>query len=97
MGVVIVGGGVGVVPVLMDLIQTSDQRRGYYKSMAAMIKSGQQSRGKHPGQVTCHRAHTHTPLTHSHTRSYLEGLTVFKQSEVHEFGNWTNPNLGKHH
>lgn len=77
MGVVIVGGGVGVVPVLMDLIQTSDQRRGYYKSMAAMIKSGQQSRGKHPGNTpwTGYLSQgTHSPhsLIHTHVHTWKD-------------------------
>lgn len=63
------GGGVGVVPVLMDLIQTSDQRRGYYKSMAALIKSCQQARGKHPGSTgwTGHQSHTHIRYSSKHT------------------------------
>lgn len=39
MGVGIVGGGVGVLPVLVDLIQTSDQRRGYDKSPGCSDKA----------------------------------------------------------
>lgn len=37
MGVMIVGGGVGLVPVLMDLVQTPDETRE--KIMAATIRS----------------------------------------------------------
>ena len=33
------GGGVGVLPVLVDLIQTSDQRRGYDKSPGCSDKA----------------------------------------------------------
>lgn len=33
------GGGVGVVSVLVDLIQTPDKTRGRYKLTAAAIKS----------------------------------------------------------
>lgn len=32
MGVMIVGGGVGLVPVLMDLVQTPDETREMIKS-----------------------------------------------------------------